>query len=337
MTNDNTILPKGLHWIKAAIPFNSKSVAETIGIHTQAVRVTFTNDAANDQMRLATPLDASQISKLKEADAKVKKISQPYPSFGGSVPEEQGQYYVRVSELLRHKGRAIQKFDYERIVLDAFPQVFKVKCINHSQGLDAAAFTNDFPMAPGHVLIAVIPDLNKLKAAQAFEPKAPLSLLEKIQESLQKIASPFVKLKVMNPRYEKVNCCIQVKLYPGKDKGYYKDKLAADLREYLAPWAVGVYDKLSFGQCIYRSDIVYFLETRDYVDYVQDLRLWHEGATTDTAVTNVCPITPRSILIAGDVEVNIPDDEDENWDREFTCGNQPTPVMQYCEDSVTPK
>ncbi|MBP1650008.1 MAG: hypothetical protein H6Q26_165 [Bacteroidetes bacterium] len=337
MTNENTILPSGLHWIKAAIPFNSRSVAETIGIHTQAVRVTFTNDAANDKMRLATPLDGNQISKLKDADAKVKKISQPYPSFGGSVPEEQGQYYVRVSELLRHKGRAIQKFDYERIVLDAFPQVFKVKCINHSHALDAAAFTNDFPMAPGHVLVAVIPDLNKLKASQAFEPKAPLSLLEKIQESLQKVSSPFVKLKVMNPRYEKVNACIQVKLYPGKDKGYYKDKLAADLREFLAPWAVGVYDKLSFGQCIYRSDIVYFLETRDYVDYVQDLRLWHAGDPNGTDVTNVCPITPRSILIAGDVEVNIPDDEDENWDREFTCGNQPTPVMQYCEDSVTPK
>jgi hypothetical protein len=339
MTNENTILPKGLHWIKAATPANSRAVAETIGIHTQAVRVTFTNDPANDKMRLSASLEANQIGKLKDADARVKKISQPYASFGGNVPEEQGQYYMRVSELLRHKGRAIQLFDYERIVLDVFPQVFKVKCINHSYALDAAAFPNDFPMAPGHVLVAVIPDLNRLKASQAFEPKAPLSLLEKIQEGLQQVTSPFVKLRVMNPRYEKVNCCIQVKLYAGKDKGYYKDKLAADLREFLAPWAVGVYDKLTFGQSVYRSDIIYFLETRDYVDYVLDLQLRHEDDAHDSEISDLCPIdprSPRSILIAGDIEVKIPDDEAEYWDREYRCKNVPTPVMKYCEDSVKP-
>ena len=44
MTNDNTVMPKDLHWIKATIPKNSGSVSETIGILPQAIRVIFTND-----------------------------------------------------------------------------------------------------------------------------------------------------------------------------------------------------------------------------------------------------------------------------------------------------
>jgi hypothetical protein len=225
MTNENTILPKGLHWIKASIPCHSKSVSEIISIHTQAMRATFTNDAANDKLRLVAPLAAGSVAKLKVADASIKKINQPYDSFDGREPEVEKHFYIRTSELLRHKNRAIQKFDYERLVLEAFPKIFKVKCINHSYALNANKFINDFPMAPGYVLIAVIPDLNQLKAAQSFEPRVPVSMLEDIKTSLQKVTSPFVRLWIKNPRYEKVNVCLRVKLLPGKDEVYYKSKM----------------------------------------------------------------------------------------------------------------
>ena len=148
MTNDNTVLPKGLHWIKVGIPSGSRSVSETIGIHAQAIQAVFTNEPSNDKLRLDKGLPAGSLSKLKEADAAVTKVTQSYDSFGGRLPEAQGHYYVRVSELLRHKGRAIQKFDYERLALEAFPQLFKVKCINHSFALDAHQYFNDMPFAP---------------------------------------------------------------------------------------------------------------------------------------------------------------------------------------------
>lgn len=141
--------------------------------------------------------------------------------------------------MLRHKNRAIQKTDYELMVLEAFPQIFKVKCINHSYWLDAGKYENDFPMAPGYVLLAIIPDLNQLKAAENFEPRAPVSLLEEVEAYLKKHTSPFVRLKAMNPRYEKVNLCISAKLLPGKDEVYYKAKLAQDIREFLAPLGRG--------------------------------------------------------------------------------------------------
>ncbi|WP_162054729.1 baseplate J/gp47 family protein [Pontibacter pamirensis] len=340
MTSDNTILPKGMHWIKAAIHQNSRSVSETIGIHAQAIQVTFTNEEANDKLRLSQPLPAGSIAKLGEADVSIKKVAQPYSSFGGRIPETEGHFYVRVSEMLRHKGRAIQKFDYERLALEGFPQLYKVKCVNHSFALSAHTYANDFPVAPGYVLLAVIPDLNQLKAAQTFEPRVPVSLLEAIQSYLYQRTSPFVRLRIMNPRYEKVHFCLKAKLYLGRDENYYTEKLKQDLREFLAPWAVGQYDKLTFGQCIYRSDVVRFLETRDYLDFILELIYWHEtedqpdkskAEFEQKQLLPVCPETPRSILIAGDIDVCIQQKDCEAWQQEPPCGHKKILLADYCK------
>lgn len=344
MTSDNTIMTRGLYWIKASIPQNSKAVSETIGIHPQAISVTFDNTPANDQLRLSQSLAAGSISKLAVADANVKSVKQPYGSFDGEVPEIEQQYYVRVSELLRHKGRAIQKFDYERLALHQFPQLFKAKCINHSFALDAHLYKNDFPYAPGYVILAVIPDLNKLKAADSFEPKVPVSILEKIESYIRNRTSPFVRFRAMNPRYEPINFCLRVTLLPGKDENYYKEQLKEDLKELLAPWAVGKYDKLSFGQCVYRSDIIRFLEQTSYVDFITDFRMAKQSQAPDANASKVCPDTPRSILIAGNIEVCINQPECEDWklcydDRQQQtdcCDTQIIPVADYCNDKNIP-
>jgi hypothetical protein len=335
MTNENSILPKGLHWIKATIPQNSKTVSETIGIFTQAIKATFTKAKSNDTLRLNAPLSAGSLAKLQEADSAIKKTTQPFDSFGGRQAEAEGHFYVRVSELLRHKGRAIQKFDYERLVLEAFPQIFKVKCVTHSFALNAHKYINDIPLAPGYVLLAAIPDLNQLKAAQQFEPKLPVSILENIEEYLRMRTSPFVRIKAMNPRYEKVHFCLKVKLYLGKDENFYKEKLQQDLREFLAPWAVGVYDKLRFGQCIYESDIVQFLETLNYLDYMIELKMQHEDDEVNLKPKeqySICPITPRSILIAGKIDICIVQQDCEKWNENVKpCKNQPMPLHNFIE------
>ena len=344
MSNGNTIMPKGLYWIKAFVPQNSSAVSETIAILSQAIRVTFTNDIANDKLRLSQPLVAGSISKLNVADANVKSVQQPFDSFDGQVPEIEQQFYVRVSERLRHKGRAIQKFDYERLALQQFPQLFKVKCINHSFALDAHLYKNDFPYAPGYVILAVIPDLNKLKAGNSFEPKVPVSILEKIENYMHIRTSPFVRFRAMNPRYEEINFCLRVTLQKGKDENYYKEKLKEDIKEFLAPWAVGQYDKLTFGQCVYRSDIIRFLEQTDYVDFITDFRFSKQTNMPDSSLTKICPDTPRSILIAGDIEVCINKPDCDDWKMCYQDGNnrikidccttEIIPVTDYCIDNT---
>ena len=311
MSDNNSVMPAGYYWIKASVPKNSRALSETICIATQAVEASFLINPENDMQRLSNPLNATSVSKLKVADANIKQVSQPYPSYSGRELEATGHYYTRVSELLRHKGRAIQKFDYERMVLEAFPQVYKAKCINHSFFLNAHQYDNDFPAAPGYIMLAVIPDLTKLLAGKSFQPKLPEGIIEKIQAWFVTRISPFVKIRAVNPRYENVHICLSVILNKGYDRSFYKNKLEQDTREFLAPWAVGVFEKLRFGQCVNKSDLVYFLETRDYVDYITKLELRSDYETLP--VSEICPHTPRSILFAGEIQICIEEDLKESF------------------------
>lgn len=328
MTDKNTIMPPGQYWIKASIAKNSSVVSETIRVFTQAVSATFQASKQNDLSRLQSPLPAGTIAKLFAADPLVKSVTQPFDGFGGALAELDGGYYLRVSEQLRHKGRAIQKWDYERLVLQEFPFVYRAKCINHSIHTDASFYRNDLPYAPGFVLLAVIPDLRIMNAGQTTAPKVPVSLLEKMEDFLTKRTSPFVRLKVVNPRYEKVNFCISVTLKRGMDPSFYRDQLKTDLTELLAPWAVGKYQKLTFGQNVYRSDIIRFLENTSYIDFIQKIQMRHQDDQSPMAdIDKVIPASPRSILIAGDIQVETIDEKCTEW-----C-QVPPKSLKPCDDT----
>ncbi|MDT7828242.1 hypothetical protein RQM65_06165 [Pricia sp. S334] len=297
-----TVMPAGLYWIKVSAAENVRAVAETIGVHAQAAKASARLDDANDTGRLETALEAGSITKLREGDFSVKKVGQPYASFGGRKPEAEGHFYTRVSEHLKHKGRGLMIGDYEKTVLEGFSEIYKVKCISHTMGLSANSYRRDLEVAPGFVVVAVIPDLTKLKAGNQLEPKAPLSLLEKIGDHLRKRISPFARLKIMNPRYEPVDVCVSVRLYRGKSESFYAKKLQDDLVAFLAPWFLGDTEKLAFGEEVLFSDVVGFIEGLEYVDFIADLKL--EGPCEQTG-SRIRPLTARSVLTAGKICVGI--------------------------------
>ena len=131
-TTQNTILPTGRIWLRAGIAHHVTAVCQLIEVAANAVEVQFT-DRGNDRSHLSTALEAGKIAKLKNGLSAVKSVKQPYASFGGSREETDDDFYRRVSERLRHKNRCITSWDYERVILEAFPKVHKVKCIPHAK------------------------------------------------------------------------------------------------------------------------------------------------------------------------------------------------------------
>ena len=343
--DQNTVMPAGLSWLRASVPSHTTGVSETFAIFTQAVEASFvpnpgdpkTATAANDLGRLDTPLAAGSLSKLNTPDSTVTQVQQPYPSFGGKAPEVSGAaLFVRISELLRHKGRGIQKWDYERLVLENFPAVWRAKCINHSYFLNAHQYLYDFPLAPGNVIVAVLPDVAQLAPADSLQPRVPVSMLEDIETLLRGVISPFVQLFVANARYEPVEFCLQLVLVKGLDEEFFQQQVKKDLTQWLAPWLTGEMARFEFGQPLYRSDIIRFLEGLYYIDYLLDLEMTHEGDAMPPAPADVLePWTPRSILVAGDITVNIPDPlPDPGKPPIPDCPNLPIPVADPCRKPV---
>jgi hypothetical protein len=278
ITTTNTVLPAGKHWIRATIARSSDAVCKTIAIMPQAVSATFAKSEENDLNRLSEPLTAESVSKLKQGHAAIKKVLQPFASFDGQLAEiasdfdatgqeENNAYYIRVSERLRHKQRGITIFDYERLVLQQFPEVYKVKCINHT--------SEDCEHSPGNVTVVAIPDLRNKNAVDPLEPRLSLNKLEEIKTFLLPHISDFVTLDVKNPDYEKVQVSFNVQFMPGKDKGFYTTKLQEDIRRFLTPWLFDEGKDLILGGSVHRSAVLNFIEETDYVDFLTDFKMFH--------------------------------------------------------------
>lgn len=264
-TTSNTILPGNLLWIKAAIKKDTDGVCNLIDVQANAGIVIF-DDQNNDPLRLAKALPANTITKLKIETAAIKKITQPYSSFGGAVKENDAAYYTRASERLRHKERTVAIWDYERLILQHFPTIHKVKCINHAT---AASF-----YSPGNTLIVVVPDLTNHNAIDPFKPKVDKNTLDEINTFLSKHSSAWASYQVVNPSYEPVKVSVSLKLKKGYEFNYYQKVINLKLQEFLSPWMNNTGNDIHFGGKITKSMVIKFLEDLEYIDYLTDFSLY---------------------------------------------------------------
>ena len=311
--SNNTLLPPRKVWLRAAVLEQTTAVCDLITVSTQAGEASF-SDNNNHQEFLASALPANTISKLKVKQSAIKGISQPYAGVEGKAGENDTRFNIRVSERLRHKDRAITLWDYEHLVLQAFDDIYKVKCINHSTYLypkdSETLLTSEF--APGYVTVVVIADLSNKNAIDPLEPRASLDKLDKIKSFLQQRMTPWAaeKLRVLNPMYEAIQLEFNVTFRSGFDPGLYTETLNRDLMEFLSPWAFSAkqHTQIHFGGKIHRSVLVNFIEQREYVDYLTEVKMHQHlepppGTDTQAArsyydIEEATPGSARSIFVS---------------------------------------
>jgi len=292
-TGENSYLPYGQVWIRASVKADTGAICQLVDIKPQAAKAVFI-DKGNSPDHLKTPLKAGSITKLKDPKSSIKTVEQPYASFDGLMKENKLAYYTRVSEKLRHKNRAINIWDYERLVLQEFPKVYKIKCLNHT--------SDKYELAPGHVTIIAIPDLTNINAVNKLEPKVSKGTLENIETYLKGLNSGFVEMHVINPVYEQIMLDFKVKFKKDYEFGYYKDQLNTDIIDFLSPWVSGKSKEISFGGWIHKSVILYFIEQLKYVDFVTNFKMYHfknkddEEVDTDQATAS----NSKAILVSID-------------------------------------
>ena len=263
----STLLPANLTWVRASVGGGYAGICDVWTVHTQAVEAYF-DDQGNAPEHYRTPLPSGTITRLKTPIGGIVGVKQPYATYGGRMAEDETRFATRVSERLRHKQRALSSWDYERIVLEAFPQIFKAKCIP----------TNE--EQPGVVQVLVIPDVRAVPTNE-FAPKAPVSLIGSIQEYLTARAPRCAMLRVRNATYRAVCVRIGVRFTEKANESYWMGRLNEELNRFLSPWAYDEGADISVGGKIYASSIVEFVDRRPYVDYVAGISLFYtddEGA-----------------------------------------------------------
>jgi hypothetical protein len=275
-TLPNTLLSPEYYWIRAAIPYNSTSVCDTIAIHTQAVSATFV-DQDNAPDHLSQPLPPGRIADLVAPNPYIEGIRQPYTSQGGKTAEQDRTFYTRISERLRHKHRALTIWDYEHMVLERFPAIYKAKCL-------PARAEN-----PGLVEVVVIPDITDKLPSNPFEPKAPTNLIADIEHYLRQYVPPYAEVKVKNAYYVPVKLRFAVRFKPGYNEGYNIHRLNSDITRFLSPWAFAEGQDIVIGGRIYANVLINFIEEQPYVDYVAQLKLF---TSEDRKTYRLAPESP---------------------------------------------
>ncbi len=277
----STLMPSGLCWLRVIAHQNADGASDISAIVAQAAAATrvVSEDAVFSTLKPGT------IKKLVSNTSAIKTVSQNYPSFNGYSAESDTDFYVRISERLRHRNRTISGWDYERMVLQEFPDLFKAKCLSYTNYIDD--FNN---LKPGSINLVVIPDVRHGNAGNLLQPISNLAYLDKIKQFIvESNPSPFLTTEtvyVSNPVYETLLVDCKVAFRTGMDPGFYRNQLEQDIHRFLSPWAYDEGKDITFGGKVYKSEILAFIEGRDYVDYVINFHLYHRflGKNTTSGI-----------------------------------------------------
>jgi hypothetical protein len=264
----NAVLSSQLYWIRASAKGNTNVKSKIIGIYPQAVVATrvITNNPN------ASHIPPGAIKTLKNKIIGIQSVTQPFQSFGGKKAETDAQFYIRVSERLRHNQKLLTSRDIEQAILDRFPEILLVKCISPQEY--TKAYIEKYRPNPRVVLIPR-EQVNGLFLSD--EPKVNLSTRYQVKKFLEKSVSSFVKIDVENTVYERVKviCTIKFNSDGLTDTGMYIRKLNDDIKRYLCPWLYDGASVFKIGTSIYIGEMLNYLKKLPYIKYITGFSLVH--------------------------------------------------------------
>lgn len=259
INRNNTLFDSKFYWLKVSVKRNIEVASRNLSVASQVATATLVgNEKLHHSGYLDKPLPRYSIQRPVKSITGIRTVLQPLPSFGGLSFENDKVFQARISERLKHRKRAVTTWDYERLVLDQYPQIEKAVCLPN--------MTSSSLNAPGHVLLVVSPFASSVLNSR--EPKASSELLYEIKSYVQDHSSPFTRIEVRNPSYERIRIICSVKFPGSQNQGYYIQKLNEDINDYLT----GNIGSMTIGhqmdKIIYCSDVITYLRTLPYIEYI---------------------------------------------------------------------
>lgn len=200
-------------WLMFGFP--DGSVPENMvleGVWLNCFHVTAENGDGN-------PLPAGSIVSLKTEDARIARVGQPFPGYGGIPAETAAAANIRERIRISTRGRSVCSGDYESLVLEKFPDIEKVCCLA-SVGQEGLVTVVVFPKPVRHVY-----------------PLLPLWQLTEVENYLRTKSSPFARIKVINPVYEPLDVTFKAVIRPDiQDVGEVRRRLKRRIRKFFCSW-----------------------------------------------------------------------------------------------------
>ncbi|TDK50626.1 hypothetical protein [Algoriphagus formosus] len=255
----NTRLSSGKVWLRVS-NIGSKDInSRLMSLFVNAVLLVEKKGVEDIEMNFEEIHQSPQL--LSNANSLLDGVLGPFHLKIPGLKKTPQQDRVRISEQTRHRGRGVSTWDIERLVLEHFPQIGRVMVYGRS----------DFPLQlvkNSNIQVVVIPHTPLLSKSREEGFRAPFELLNEIKRYLQKFISPFSRLEVSNPVFEKLKVRAAVQFRFINQAGYYRDKLEQELIEFLSPNPGDFQKEKGFIRAIYKAEIQNFIESRPYVESI---------------------------------------------------------------------
>lgn len=266
----NTIMPADFYWIRVAAKGDLSIAGRVNNLGFNAIEVEWKNN--EDEHHFAFLGSQPPVSGLSRGIPEIQDVKQVTPYYGGREKENVHEYLIRVSERLRHKNRGINSWDIERLLIQEFDFLRRVKCFAQME----------YPQIPsGTIRIVVIPEVRDGET----EPLVAFHQIREMEDYLTSKISPFLRPEIINPVYDKlkVTCSLTLKKEFDTDKGRYLQQLHRDILYFLCPWLIkdSADEFIQFGGVISRNDVLAFIRERMYVAKVTRFSLLRISGNSD--------------------------------------------------------
>lgn len=268
ISSSNPSMPGSLYWLRFSVGQNAANFDRVADVRPNGV-LCRRDLSASWSTYLLNKLPAESVKSVVPQIREIKKATQPYISFGGKPLEERAERFMRISESLRHKNKAITSWDFEHLVLQNFPEIYKVKCIRHASAV--------FPgIVPGHIHLIVVPRIRPTDRKRILRPVAGQNLINNISRYVNSIKSPLVQADVTNANFVEIKIDAVLSFKHQTEEGYYVNLLQRELQDFLSPWAFRENIEIQFGSKLYLSAVIGFIETLDYINFIQRISLYKD-------------------------------------------------------------
>lgn len=260
LSTGSEMMPKGLCWIRLEPQGNWRHCSRLFSVYAQAVEVV--RRKGFGQKNSFEHCKPGSINELAQSISGLSEVYQLEESFGGEPEEDREEMQTRVAEFLYHRNRSLTARDCERMILEKFPEVHLVKCF---AGLSPE---NPKEPTPGHMLVVPVSPLYK-DGRSIWDPRLSGKTLEDIMSFVKQKCSPFAKISVMNPQFEKIQVRCNVDFINDNDDGEHLQDLNRQINDYLSPWNSGNSAHF-FGWALNKEHLRMFIQNLPYVESIQD-------------------------------------------------------------------
>jgi len=295
INRNNQVMSSSFFWICCRTKSNAEMASMVSGIYLNA----FSAKAVLEEEKLHNPiLPAFRVQSFEANLPGVLELIQPIPSSGGRPLEDKTSFFRRVSESLKHKHRAVTKWDLEKMLLNEFSWLGFVRVFGN--------FGYENFIEPGVIRIVGIPKIED--KTSFYLPKLNPGQIKEMEFFMKGIANPFMQFKVLSPQYEYLVIKGKIK-FNSDDTGLVFKKLYRNLLETICPWFYQDVSEVFANREAKKSEILNLIISSPHVKFLTGFSLAHmykndqgdyifsDGTLLDDGMDTLIVGKPWSILV----------------------------------------